>query len=419
MASTAVTPSPGRLRTAYLIAYLCGAAGLAVSIVRPVELVVLIGVPNAVMAIYALGFAVRRRPPWLVDLFADSLLQLGFLFTVTAFLVAMLPFALDGAVPAAQTVLAGLGVALTTSLTGLIGRAAFRQFSISPDQAVVATGQSLDERTREFSRQLDTATRRMRETVDTLDTRLETSVSASLSGIEAAGKAGAAALSDTAAAAWESIGQSADAAATRLDGRMQQAFQRGTDSIDRFGQTMDGLAERTTAALGPVSEEMRSLAAELKTVREAAARNEERITRIFESYELMMAKLREAQEAGDRFQEKLGGRIADLVTALEGASRTIETLSADSRSTVGGLGQEIAALRDARTSLSDDAGAFAELRARLGAELNAAVDRGRAPSGADPASLAIDDEAFGRIERPSRDDDVYIPPLRGRPGRST
>lgn len=429
MATTRPHPNPARgLKLAFLLAYLAGAAVIGASVVVPMELTVLIGLPNAVMLVYLLGFLVRRRPAHLAEPFADSLYHLGFLFTVTSLLASFLPFALEAAsapeaasAMSAEAILSRFGVALTTTLFGLIGRVTIRQFAMTGGSAETVTHESLSGRTEELSRELDSLVDKVRGTVERLNSELAQTVDASVAGIESASKAGIAELSDTAAAARESISYSTGTMAEQFEDQMRQAFRRSTASIDAFGETMEGLRDRTTAILEPFSAEMSGMVAELNNIREASARNEERITRIFDSYEMMIAKLREAQETGDLFQERLGTRISDIATALEGASRTVEGLAGDSKSVIGGLGQEIDNVRAARKELAADAATVAEIHARLSEELNTTMDRTGSQAGADPEDqpLAIDEAAFGEINRPAPDhpageDDLYIPPLAAR-----
>lgn len=431
MATTRTHPNPGRgLRVAFLLAYLAGAGVIGASVFVPIELYLLVGLPNAVMLVYLLGFIARGRPAYLAEPFADSFYHLGFLFTATSLLASLLPFALEGtAALTLEVILSLFGVALTTTLFGLIGRVAIRQFAMTVDHAELDAAASLSDRTQEFSEELDGLVAKVRGTVEQLNSQLADTVGVSVDGIQAASKTGIAEIGDTAAAARESLSYSTGAMAEQFEDQLRQAFQRSAATIDSFGETMDGLRNKTVAILEPFSAEMTGMVAELKNVREASQRNEERITRIFETYEMMIAKLREAQETGDRFQEKLGTRIAGIVTALESASRTVEGLAGDSKATIGALGQEIDSMRAARTELAADAATVAEVHARLSEELNAAMDRSGAQEAAEAATaadadaedqpLAIDETAFGEIVRPATgprdgDDDVYIPPLAAR-----
>ena len=420
MATTRNTAqSASRLRFAFLLAYLAGAAVIAASVVIPVELPVLIGLPNAVMLLYLLGFVFVRQKAHMVEPFADSLFYLGFLFTVTALVASLLPYAMEVAIPSVEAVLAQFAVALTTTLFGLIGRVVLRQFAITVDRAEAEAQASLFERTQAFNEQLDGVISRFQATADRLNTDLEQSVNASVEGIEAAGKAGIAELRETATTAREAIGQSTAEIVDQLDIRMQQAFRNSTASVDKFSESLATLKGRTDQALEPFSNELRGLSSDLRHVREAAMRNEERITRIFESYDQMMAKLRDAQEVGDRFQELLGSRISGVVTALESASRTVDSLSGEQRAVLSGLAQEIDGVTAAREKLASDAAALADLRIKLGDVLNAAIDETAAtsPLASGGSPLAIDEEAFGNL-RPAREEDVYIPPLRGRHSRT-
>ncbi len=431
MATTQNTETAAsRLRFAFLLSYLAGAAVIAASVVRPVELPLLVGLPNAVMLLYLLGFVFVRRKAHLVEPFADSLFYLGFLFTVTSLVAALLPYAIEAAVPSVEAVLAQFAVALTTTLFGLIGRVVLRQFAITVDQAEAKAQASLFDRTQAFNSQLDGVISGFQATADRLNTDLEQAVNASLEGIETAGKAGIAELQRTAETARESIGQSTTAIVDQLDIRMQQSFRNSTASVDRFAETMAALKDTTDQALEPFSNEIRELSSELRNVREAAMRNEERIARIFESYDMMMAKLREAQEAGDRFQELLGTRISGVVTALETASRTIDSMTTEQRGVVGNLAQEIDGVRDARAAFSAEAAALADLQSKLGEALNAAIEQTASTGfGAEEPPLSIDEEAFSPLRpapeeeafnplRPAPDEDVYIPPLRGRHSRN-
>ncbi len=416
MATTRNTAqSASRLRLAFLLSYLAGAAVIAASVVMPVELPLLIGLPNAVMLLYLLGFVFVKRKAHLVEPFADSLFYLGFLFTVTALVASLLPYAMEVAIPSVEAVLAQFAVALTTTLFGLIGRVVLRQFAITVDRAEAEAQASLFERTQAFNDQLDGAIARFQATADRLNSDLEQSVNTSVEGIEAAGKAGIAELRETATTAREAIGKSTSEIVDQLDIRMQQAFRNSTASVDKFSESLATLKGRTDQALEPFSNELRGLSSDLRQVREAAIRNEERITRIFESYDQMMAKLRDAQEVGDRFQELLGTRISGVVTALESASRTVDSLSGEQRAVLSGLAQEIDGVTAAREKLTSDAAALADLRVKLGDVLNAAIDETTAtsPLSTEGSPLAIDEEAFGNL-RPTREEDVYIPPLRGR-----
>ena len=408
-------PSASRLRLAFLLAYLAGAVVIATSVVMPVQLPLLIGVPNAVMLLYLLGFLFVRQKAHLVEPFADSLFYLGFLFTVTSLVASLLPYAMEVAVPSVEAVLAQFAVALTTTLFGLIGRVVLRQFAITVDRAEAEAQASLFERTQTFNDRLDDTIARFQATTDRLNAELEQSVNASMDGIQAAGKAGIAELQDTAATAREAIGQSSAALVEQFETRVQEAVRNNTASMEQFGESMVALRERTDQAVEPFSNELKGLSSDLRSVREAAMRNEERIARIFESYDMMMAKLREAQEVGDRFQELLGTRISGVVTALESASRTVDAVSGEQRDTLGGLAREVDQLRDTRATLAADAEALADLRAKLGDVLNAAIDETTAASGhaAEEPLLAIDEDAFKPV-RPAREEDLYIPPLRGR-----
>ncbi len=424
MATTHPHPNPARgLRVAFLLSFLAGAAIIGASVVVPMELTVLVGLPNAVMLLYLLGFLVRGRPAYLAEPFADSFYHLGFLFTVTSLLASLLPFVLEMAVPlTAEAILPMFGVALTTTLFGLIGRIAIRQFAMTVDRAETEIQASLSDRTQEFSDELDSLVAKVSGTIERLNSELAQTVDASVDGIQTASKTGIAEISDTAAAARESISFSTSTMSEQFEDQLRQAFQRGAATIDGFGETMDGLRDKTAAILEPFSAEMTGMVAELRNVREASARNEERITRIFETYEMMIAKLREAQEVGDRYQEQLGARISGIVTALEGAARTVDALAGDSKAVIGGLGQEIDSVRAARTELAADAATVAEVHARLSQELNAAIDRssGQTPADAGDQPLEIDENAFGEIGRPTPDhpagddDDAYIPPLAAR-----
>lgn len=421
MTTTGKPPNPGRgLRIWFLLAYLAGAAVIGASMVLPLDLYGLIGLPLAVMLIYVLGFFLRRRPAYLVEAFGDSVFYLGFLLTATALLASLLPYALEVSQPSLEAILAKFGVALTTTLFGLIARVTFRQFAMTPDQADGAAQESFFDQAQAFSRQLEALIGQFRGTAEALNADLAETVNASVSGIEAAGKAGIAELGDTAAAARQTIDHSATAIVDRLEGEMQQAFHRSRTSVDAFGQSMEALRDTTARTLEPFSAEMTDMVAELRNVREASARNEERIARIFKSYEMMIGKLREAQEHGDRFQERLGTRLSDLITALEGASRTIETLTGDTHAVVGGLGSEIEGVRQAKAALEADAAAIAEIRQQLGDELNAAVDIAAVNRSVGEAAgpiadtLSIDDDAFSDPNPPADPDEVHIPPLHGR-----
>ena len=105
-----------------------------------------------------------------------------------------------------------------------------------------------------------------------------------------------------------------------------------------------------------------------------------------------------------------------MVTALESASRTVDAVSGEQRDTLGGLAREVDQLRETRATLAADAEALADLRTKLGDVLNAAIDETTAASGhaADEPLLAIDEDAFNKPVRPAREEDLYIPPLRGR-----
>ncbi len=407
------------LRVTFLLSYIAGAAVIGASVVAPVELPLLIGVPNAVMLLYLLSFVFVRRKAHLVEPFADSLFYLGFLFTVTSLVAALLPYAMEVAVPSVEAVLAQFAVALTTTLFGLIGRVVLRQFAISVDRAEAEAQASLFDRTQAFNDQLDGVIARFQETADRLNADLERTVIASVEGVETAGQAGIQELRETAAAARDSITQSTAAVTEQMDRQIQHAFRNSAVSVDGLSESMLALKERTTSAMEPLSNEMRGLTADLRSVREAAMRNEERITRIFESYDMMMAKLREAQEVGDRFQELIGTRISGVVTALEGASRTVDSLSSEQRAALGGLAQEVDGIKEARASLAADVTTLSDLQSKLGEVLNAAIDQTTAASrlAAEEAPLSIDEEAFSPL-RPAPDEEVYIPPLRGRHSRN-
>ncbi|NNG02469.1 MAG: hypothetical protein HKM95_00005, partial [Inquilinus sp.] len=341
---------------AFLLAFLAGAAAIAAAVHLSLDLPWTVGLPIAVMALYLLGALVGRRPGSPVEPFADGVFQLGFLFTVTALLAALSPYALAGAPPTVETILGLFAVASTTTVFGLVGRVCLRQFVPAADMVEADADPALVERTRALGEALDAATER---------------------------------------------------------------FQGTAATLDAFGATMATLQDRTARTLETLSGETRDLAAELKTVREAAARNEERIARIFDSYEMMIAKLREAQQAGDRFQEALGQRTADLVGALEAAAGTVGSLAGDGKAAIGGLGSEVDGVREARAALAADAAAIAEIRAKLGEQLNAAIDRSTAsprPGGEDEA-LTIDEDAFSEIDPAADEDEVFIPPLRGRLSR--
>ena len=417
MATTPRQPDIARrLRIAFLLCFLAGAAAIAATLVIPVDVYLLVGLPLAAMVLYILVFFACRRPAHLVEPFGDSLFHLGFLLTVTSLLVSLLPYALESTSPSAEALLARFGVALATTLFGLVGRIYFRQFTISVDQAEAEAHESLFDRTQEFSGQLEALIEQSRDTIARLNGELAQTVNSSVEGIEAAGKASIAELGETASAARQSIGQSTVAIVDQLETRMQQAYQRSTASVDQFGASMEMLKDRTAKSIEPVADEMGILVAELRNVREASTRNEERITRIFESYEMMIEKLRSAQEASERFQEKLGTRLAAVVTALESASRTVETLAGETHGVVGALGHEIDGVRETRTAMSADAAALAELRAKLSEQLNASIDRSTTSSpDVEDQPLSIDEEAFGEPPpRPAPDEDVYIPPLRAR-----
>lgn len=355
---TVMTPlpdRPGARFAGFLLAYLAGAAAIVAAIRIPLDVPLAIGLPIAVMALYLLGSMIGQRSAASIESAADSVFQLGFLFSVTALLAALLPYALASGRPSVETILGLFAMASTTTVAGLVARVSLVRLLPSAEPATAGADPALPGRI-------------------------------------------------------QALGEAAETATERLLGT--------TGALDAFGNSLSALQQGTAEALETLSLETKELSAELKAVREAATRNEERIARIFESYEMMIGKLREAQQAGDRFQDSLGTRIADLVGALESAAGTVGTLSDGAGAAVGGLRAETEALRGTRAALADDAAAIADIRSTLGEALKVAMEVAAAGRGdSDDAALSIDEEAFGALGRRQRDDDDgYIPRLRGRPG---
>ena len=85
---------------------------------------------------------------------------------------------------------------------------------------------------------------------------------------------------------------------------------------------------------------------------------------------------------------------------------------------VGNLAQEIAGVQNARAAFSAEAATLTDLQTKLGEALNAAIEQTAATGlSAEEPRLSIDEEAFNPL-RPAPDEDVYIPPLRGRHSRN-
>lgn len=141
----------------------------------PFEIVI---VPVALMLAYACIMLAIPKLRLRDDQAGDNLYYLGFLFTLTSIGVSLYQF--TGAA-SADEIVSNFGIAVTSTITGLMLRIAFNQMRSDPAQVERVSRHELSDASRRLRRELDTITREMsalgrtthQKTRDILDVQLE------------------------------------------------------------------------------------------------------------------------------------------------------------------------------------------------------------------------------------------------------
>lgn len=111
--------------------------------------------PLFAMVFYFLWFRDKSKLQSQVEQFADSFYYLGFLFTLGALALSLIPWALDSTEVTPESVISKLGIALLTTIIGLSGRVYLTQFLVSEEQAVADIQKRLREGARSLASELD------------------------------------------------------------------------------------------------------------------------------------------------------------------------------------------------------------------------------------------------------------------------
>lgn len=111
--------------------------------------------PIIAMVFYYLWFQDKSRLQSQVEQFADSFYYLGFLFTLGALAVSLIPWAFDSVAITPESVISKLGIALLTTIIGLGGRVYLTQFLASEEEAIADIQKKLRDGSRALAAELD------------------------------------------------------------------------------------------------------------------------------------------------------------------------------------------------------------------------------------------------------------------------
>lgn len=351
-----------RLRWYFIVAICTGSAGIVLGLLTRstplISQVLTIGVPLAAMALYL--FAAYSHDPlnFATHQFADSVYYIGFILTLMSMILSL--FAL-GQAQSGELGLGGVisrfGVALATTVVGLVLRIYLINFRVTIDDSVSRTeaalskaGADLRKNLEDTSRELISQQRLIKSTLATALAETGTAISAASDAYNEAAGNSTKRLEDVASSAEKTIRESAEAASgfisdsarsvsTALE-QMQTLLSSSTDVLGQSSQELQSAFERTTRDTeANLNRATRAAGAALATAAEAGSEAQLRMT----------DRANSLSEALDRTttQATNAGAALASIQALEGsASRFGQSLSSGTEE-IGNLGSALNTYSDA------------------------------------------------------------------------
>jgi len=111
--------------------------------------------PIIVMILYFLWYKDKTNLESQVEQFADSFYYMGFLFTLAALAISLIPWAFESSQITPENVISKLGIALLTTIIGLGGRVYLTQFLVSEEEAIADIQKRLRDGSRSLAAELD------------------------------------------------------------------------------------------------------------------------------------------------------------------------------------------------------------------------------------------------------------------------
>ena len=182
-----------------------------------------------------------------IDQVADSLYFLGFLFTLVALLSALVTLVeIDTA-----GIVSRFGLALVTTLAGLLAKVTLTQFTVGPDQRRDRADRALLAATQRFERALSNGADLLDRHVNSTTARIESGVDAVLGQATEAGAAHLRRLHDTGDEVLRTLGDTVHELAERssdqrdrLDALLEALDRRSGDALERTDAELSAFVER-------------------------------------------------------------------------------------------------------------------------------------------------------------------------------
>ena len=297
-----------QLRTNFARAIIVGLIGTFVFTFMDVNPMLSMAPPIVTMVLYFLWYRDKSNLESQVEQFADSFYYMGFLFTLGALAISLIPWAIDSATINPEQVISKLGIALLTTIIGLGGRVYLTQFLVSEEEAIADIQKRLRDGSRSLAAELDlivenfakvrkTASKQIEKMIedggDALRKALDEasdSMSTSLTTFEE-GMSGLTSdlqtVSSTISEFQEgvaSVSASTDTFKTKLDttsdiaGKYGEQFEASVEQLNRIGQKLEDHIGNLQS-LGEATNTINELAASLERLQTAISRSEQAISR--------------------------------------------------------------------------------------------------------------------------------------------
>lgn len=217
--------------------------------------------PLAAMARYWQVFSGSDHAEYLAPMFADSLYYMGFILTVASLVASLLPYMVTDADPTPELLLGRFGVALTTTLAGILGRTYHSAFRPDTDQLEQKAIVGVRERSAQLQMELEKAgdefaafNARMAENYERLGQTLEEDVATfyekSLERIEALVGETNARLEQSLKDSSKVMEASMREASRMLEESMQASSDELEHSLKRTVASVDGAVQGVSERLG-------------------------------------------------------------------------------------------------------------------------------------------------------------------------
>lgn len=333
--------------------------------------------PVFLMALYGFGSYAAGAYENRLDRLGDNVYYLGFLFTLVSLVISLTNFSANEALT--SILVRSFGVALTTTIAGLIGRIVCYLANSEPNEDPAGALQRLGDSADVLARQLTVSVDEIRRSHGRLATSLEEtfthSAGVAATCIESSGRRMQEATSAVAAeiqsgaaklqSGLNTTGEAAQAVASAVSGL-----------VDRI-QAIEAPADLVTQKLAPLTRGMASQIRAIEKSATLAAAGNDRLTIAIEGLENVAMRLDTPIRNIESISEKFGA----LAAVLEQICKRSEEIGARLKAATDGVIADSRASADTLQELAKRASADSELAARHRVGLEEELQRSRAGLG--------------------------------------